>query len=51
MAKKKTVEPVEVDVKTNDIETKVKELLEKRKESSAQVQMEIDKQILELTKD
>ena len=46
MAKKKAVEPPEIDV-----ETKVKELLEKRKESSAQVQKEIDQQLLKLTKD
>lgn len=44
MAKKKAVEPPEIDV-----QAKVKELLEKRKESSPQVQKEIDQQLLELT--
>ena len=46
MAKKKAVEPPAIDN-----EAKVKELLEKRKVSSPQVQNEIDQQLLELTKD
>ncbi len=42
--KKKTVEQPKMDV-----EQKIKELQELRKISSAQDQMEIDKQLLELT--